>query len=127
MSVWQTCPHVICGGVEHSSLFICINFRKIETGVQQRSQSKIWGSKCLALGKQQYFRLAHRFSKYKITRYAKYFFGGHGPWVPLGYAYADVDNIDRLFFCRKIRELPTEPAVFGKYKYSGQIQKRKQI
>jgi len=37
-----------------------------------------FGGKCLTLGEQQYFCLGGRFSKHKMTRYAKNF-GRHGP------------------------------------------------
>jgi len=36
------------------------------------------GGKCLTLGKQQHFCLGHRFSKHKMTRYAKIW----GVWPP---------------------------------------------
>jgi len=32
---------------------------------------KLWGGKCLNLGKQQHFCLGRHFSKHKMTRYAK--------------------------------------------------------
>jgi len=56
------------------------------------------GAKCLILGEQQYFCLGRRFSKHKMTRYAKNF---GGEWPP-GYDY--ILNLQTYF---KSRLLPT--------------------
>jgi len=57
------------------------------------SEGKILGgAKCLILGEQQYFCLGRRFSKHKISRYAKNF----GTPGPRGYAYGSWVKIGRI-------------------------------
>jgi len=65
---------------------------------------KLWkgpkklGAKCLTLGEQQYFCLGRRSSKHKMTLDIPKIFGGHGPLVPPGYAYASSYCIKKNMF-----------------------------
>ena len=68
----------------------CRGFRRRTTDCslcyEKQCRSQPWiclGAICLTLGEQQYFRLGRRFSKHKMTRYAKNFLGGMAPWLRL--------------------------------------------
>jgi len=68
--------------------------KSVRTGSGVAS-AKFFGPKCLTLCEQQYFCLVRRFSKHKITRYAKINYGPSPSELP-GYAYEDRRKMLRL-------------------------------